>query len=86
MEQRDRWYLESEQQQEATSQSAPSITMNDVSDNANIAEVIGEAIRLGQPKQSTLEIVLTNPVTGAKQLLNVNKRAYHYSYGFAITL
>ncbi|MBO1928561.1 hypothetical protein J4731_00775 [Providencia rettgeri] len=46
MEQRDRWYLESEQQQEVT-QSAPSITMNDVSDNANIAEVIGEAIRLG---------------------------------------
>ncbi|EMI2313545.1 hypothetical protein PJ702_000175 [Providencia rettgeri] len=75
MEQRDRWYLESEQQQEATSQSAPSITMNDVSANANIAEVIGEAIRLGlaeNQSKGTLEIVLTNPVTGAKQLLNVN--------------
>ncbi|MEY0231299.1 hypothetical protein AB7200_06275 [Providencia alcalifaciens] len=75
MEQRDRWYMESEQQQEPISQSAPSVTMNDVSANANIAEVIGEAIRLGlaeNQSKGTLEIVLTNPVTGAKQLLNVN--------------
>lgn len=50
--------------------------MNDISGNANITEVIGEAIRLvGLAKnqsKGTLEIVLTNPVTGAKQLLNVN--------------
>ncbi|MEY0288063.1 hypothetical protein AB7303_03445 [Providencia rettgeri] len=75
MEQRDRWYLEFEQQQEPTSQSAPSITMNDVSANANIAEVIGEAIRLGlaeNQSKGTLEIVLTSPITGKKQLLNVN--------------
>lgn len=77
MEQRDRWYMEYEQPQEPTPQAAQAIALNDVSANANIAEVIGEAIRLGlaeNQSKGTLEIVLTNPITGAKQLLNVNTR------------
>ncbi|HGF6560728.1 TPA: hypothetical protein ACF2YT_001647 [Providencia alcalifaciens] len=75
MEQRDRWYMEYEQPQEPTPQAAQVIALNDVSANANIAKVIGEAIRLGlaeNQSKGTLEIVLTNPDTGAKQLLNVN--------------